>query len=339
MDRRHFLQVGGASASVGATACGGLTPGAVASLGGQTEGPSGPEQIEAMLADWDRTWDSLGQASFVESQLGTHEPEHVRRHAEQVDAYATKALRAMFIAGSYSSLSPADQSNPRVRERVGQAMPVMDQAVGEACHRLESLTPSEVADLSDALKRDPDLTLRIGQELEQGAVTEKVALAERLKMRRIVTHLNWRLTKQPPGLVLGEQVRKSRKLERRFASDEQAQQRLAAHFAHAAMWTTDASSTVPSEGGGAGNTEGVPELETEEERKQRNNARKAKKVLIASGISAGAGAILLGVGIALLAGSGGGATAGGLIMLTVGSLALVGALVLGIIGLVYLARS
>lgn len=235
MERRDILRMGaltGAGAlGTAAAGCGGLTEAlAPPSL------PISDSDMKQFLARLDRSMNAISTTNALSSllpkkaidRLDTDDPEF-----KKGDQLFRKTLRSMLLAGSFKDLPDEGRVHPGMQDRMWRAMPEMDDAMLGMTRMFESLSPTERVDIGRALRKDPDLGMRIVGALDNEAAAAGVTMARRMHLRSIGADTSFRL-KQSAPLFIEEYTGKVRKIVDRHGGDEDVKRRMAAQMGQAA---------------------------------------------------------------------------------------------------------
>ncbi len=342
MDRRDVLKLGVVAASTSGCAT------MVSAHPGMTDGDMG-----AFLSSLDANLDRLGNASILQRFFeGSKKPVTQTPDFARKEALARKTLRSLLLVGTLRELPEERMAHPGVQQRLRDSMGEFDSAMFGMTDLLETLTPTQRADIAGVLREDPDLGMKVMGAIDSEAASYGVAMEGRLKLRSLSAHATSRL-KQSPDLVIEEYVTKMHKLAARHGLSEQYERELATSVGEQLLWQGEAppeqeaagGSTkaltppppppmMPAEGTGTANgTATGPTLapgrgpastpaEAAAARRKKTGKIVGTSLLAAGGISLGVAAVSFGLAAAV--GSGGGA-----ILITVGAL-------LGILGLIVL---
>jgi hypothetical protein len=233
--RREFIKAG----AIGAAVAGGSS---CASLGGTQllEGPAmGEGEVDGFLATLERGMQQINGASFAGKlvpDLWSDPAELQKGNRKQADHLARQALRALLFTGLVQDLKPADQQHPKVQQKVQEQLPELDEAVLGMNNLLGSLTPQHHAELRRKLRSEPELGLRIAEELDAPAKAAGVPLDTRLKTRAMISHLTWRMRVHDPGVVFDEYRDKVTRIGTSSGQAEQIKRVMATKMSADAFW-------------------------------------------------------------------------------------------------------
>lgn len=334
MDRRDVLKLG-ALASVSGSGCAALlgNPGAVSS-----------GELGGFLSALDDAMTSVTNGDFFARLMTPTEDPEITARAKAGEELTKKTMRSLLLVGTLSELPPEQLAHESVQARLRDSMGEFDDAMFGMSNLLESLSPAERADISKALKDDPNLGMRVMGAVDQEAASFGVSLKQRTKLRVISAQVTSRL-KTSADLTATEYVGKMQKIASRHGGYAEAQRQLATSVATQMIWQGEAA------GGTVGgqpeltppppppavspdqpnqSQTGVVPLEPQPLAKPKRKGNAHVVLLTAGGIALGLGAVAFGVGFAVRGGF-------ELIGATFGVLLGVAGLVCLIIGLILLA--
>ncbi|MFO0546951.1 MAG: hypothetical protein U0271_01120 [Polyangiaceae bacterium] len=325
MERRSFLRTGllGGSA-LGASGCS-------ATLDGLLQIPKeqgvSDEEVKAFLARLDGQLGAISAARPQDPMLipsAALPTGDVERGRDLVQ----KTMRGLLITGSFADLPLEGRTHPAVQARMTAAMPELDDAMLGMRDFLGRLTPTERADLGRALRKDPDLGMRVVGSIDDQASELGVSLTRRVHMREIAAHACARL-KQSSDLFLDDTLRKADKLAMRDTTPLAIERQLLAQLGEAEFFRMrDSLEAAAAKWNVATRDlgEGVLDPETRDYERQKN---RANVVLTVGGVLLGVGLVHLAIGIPVLI-LGGGVTGGGL----AGAFVITAGAVLGLAGII-----
>lgn len=242
MERRDFLKAGAVcGAAVAGGGCAAVGAGAAAAAD-----PTPFVDMDAFLAGLDKTMADIAKgkplASLVPSpeKLTSNEPASPFRTPRGEQLFR-KSLRSLYLVASFRDLPEEARLHPGMQARMWRAMGDMDEAVFGTAQMLEELKPSERLELQKRLKDDPDLAMRIGEELDKNATDAGMSPERRLSIRTLASHVTWRLKNQSASVLCDEYVGKVRKVAARKGLTEEAQRKIAAGvMSSASLWEEQA---------------------------------------------------------------------------------------------------
>ncbi len=337
MDRRDVLKLG-AVASLSGSGCATLlsNPASV-----------GAGEMDGFLSSLDTALSSIGNGNFFDKFLPATQDTEVAARAKHGEELTKKTLRSLLLVGTLQEL-PRDQlAHEGVQQRLRDSMGEFDDAMFGMTAMLEGLSPTERAEVSKALRDDPQLGMRVMGAVDEEAASFGVSLKQRTRLRSLSSHTCARL-RQSPELTLTEYTGKMHKVAARHGARSQAERNAAAVIGNALIWQGQ-----PTEGAAVGGSGELspppppPPLVPEQESRGTDvapfkpNEPPAKKgtkastvVLTAGGIALGLGVSLVGIGFATSTATQGVGLALGL---TFGALLGIAGIITLIIGLVLLA--
>jgi hypothetical protein len=255
MERRQFLEASVAGAALGAAGCAGgvglldASGRSSADLDPAVGGvPSPLVDMNAFLARLDRGMSFLSTGTPLEplvprpAALQWKDRQGKKRDGE---ALFRKSLRSLFLVASFRDLPERERLHPGMQARMWGSLGDMDDAVLGVTEMLDALTPAARVDLQQKLKRQPELSMRLGEELDTEAARAGLSLERRLHLRSMASQLTFRLKNQSASLLIDEYVGKVKKVTARQGSPAEVQRRLAAAMSQAAFF----GAQVQTEGG------------------------------------------------------------------------------------------
>lgn len=149
-----------------------------------------------------------------------------RGRTSRGDALAKKAANTLFLTGAFRDLPETSRVHPSVQHTMVSSMPDIDDAVLGMKSRLDALTPTERADLSKELRKDPELAERVVALLDVEAERVGASDVRRIHLRRVGLAVCERLHQSSDHLI-GEYSTKLDKIVERHGSDVEIERRLA----------------------------------------------------------------------------------------------------------------
>lgn len=135
---------------------------------------------------------------------------------EAVDAELFRAsMRSLLLTSSVNDLPEPDRRRPEVMARLQAGAPEADYAVFGSMARVSQMSPAELDDVQQALREDPELPKKIAEAIDEEARSGGVPLRRRLHLRRMTSHVLWRMKRQSVGLILEETLAKVDRLAKR----------------------------------------------------------------------------------------------------------------------------
>jgi hypothetical protein len=227
MKRRELLFGGAAAMGASAAHAGTQNP-------GQPAPPVyDPESLEATLAKMDKRMAAL-------SELDLRPPRATNpAEAELLEArvrVARAGIRSLYMLGVFTELEEHERAHPGIQARMKRMQPEMDEAVDGMATFLESLTPEDHKRLQKALKDDPGLGMRVGEQLEQVAKEDGFGFTRRANLRVGIDDFTRRMKTQNPSLVLDPLVRKTRKIQANPGTAKEREDLFASRMGEKAFW-------------------------------------------------------------------------------------------------------
>lgn len=226
MNRRSFLQRSAVTGSLVSSGCASLDLGALAP---ETNALPSHEEVSKILAELDR---QLGQVHRPEVRHPLLQAVSERGDERRGRQLAVSALEALLLTGSFRVQPLEVQVHPEMQRRIRGAMPSIERATSDMRDHLAGYTPTERADLTRRLRRDPELFERIADALDAEAAQGGIDQMRRLHTRRIVAHAGARLS-HSSELFIDELVQKVDRLRERDHSLEASERRLVARLGEA----------------------------------------------------------------------------------------------------------
>ncbi len=245
MERRDFLKAGalaGSAAGLGTIGCSAVLDGMRASASAV------PGADELLALDMDsflkRLDSSLG---FIQStsSLDSVLPNGARtiaktdprfEHSEEV---VRKTLRTLLLSSSFSDLPEAGRAHPGMQMRMMSSLKEMDDAMIGMNTMLTSLTSTERSDIGRLMRKDPTVTNRILNGLDDEALKAGVNEKRRTHLNDVGKHACFRL-RQSTSLFIDEHDEKLKKVAARDGSASAFERRLMAQMGEEAFWDTHA---------------------------------------------------------------------------------------------------
>lgn len=215
MKRRDVLKAGAAGAAVvglGSAGSTGCVP--------ITQTPADRARLDAAADRFLRTLDdqlaatdrSTPVTSFVDAMRPGPRPAAAHEAVAAHDALFKKTLRALFITQSFRDLPVETQLHPAVQERLHDHMEELDASVFELADFLSSQTAEQRGKLRDALRREPDAAMRIGEEMDRHAAAAGLSRQRRLQLRQMMSQAAFRMRSETPGALIDEYTAKVTRL-------------------------------------------------------------------------------------------------------------------------------
>jgi hypothetical protein len=309
--------------------------------------------MDGFLASIDSTMARLATEPILERFFeGAKRPVSEAPRYQEGQALARKTLRSLFLVGALRDLPEERMAHPGVQQRLRDSMGEFDEAVFGMTDLLDNLSQGERRGVSEALRKDPNLGMKLMGGLDAEAASWGVSMESRLRLRSVAAQATSRL-KHAPDLFITEYVGKMRKLAARHGAQEQAQRELATSVAQAMLWQGESPPETEAAGGALSppppppvdappaappaSQAGAQEFDEQgrpltpaqalAERRRRAGRTTGTVMLTAGGISLGVGLTLF--GLAFVAGGG-----AGLVLATIGALVGVAGLIILLIGLI-----
>jgi len=153
----------------------------------------------------------------------------------QGHALARDALESVFLSGMFLDLPLAGQLHPGMQARIKASMPLMDDAENRMMAFLRARTEGDLVRVQTVL-RNGGAAASIIRTLDREAAATGVSEARRAQTRSILAQAEWRLRRQPPGMLVNECIAKVEKLSATNPEAEARQRWLEARIAEAGFW-------------------------------------------------------------------------------------------------------
>lgn len=312
MRRRTFL---GAAALGSTGACATANPG--------SRPPLPREDIEAALDRHDHVLARLethDDRAFLARLAGpdvdwAQEPE-LASYVRQSSPVVKRSVRTLISAGELAELSRPDVESPRVRAVLDREAPMMGFSVAEQLMRVQDLTPRERRRYAAAFAEDPQLTMRVAQELDTEAAELGVSRRTRAKLRGVASRVSVGLHRQRGLDYVDEVSLKMNRLMAHRGIDMERVRRAIEDGPSALALSCQARGDVDDRSTGANRME---RWTREEEFEKWTRVQKSSRgAAIAGGVLVGVAFLSLGIGAAfgpwgLVVGGG---TIGGILLIT-----------------------
>jgi hypothetical protein len=334
MDRRDVLKLG-ALASVSSSGCAALlnNPGAVTGT-----------ELGGFLGALDEAMKGVATGDFFKKYVGanatTTDPELLER-ARKGEELTKKTMRSLLLVGTLSELPPEQLAHESVQERLRSSMGEFDEAMFGMSSMLENLSATQRADISKALRDDPNLGMRLMGDVDQEAAAFGVSLKQRTKLRGAAAQVTARL-RNSTDFTINEYVGKMNKIAARHGAISEAQREAATAMAQQLIWQ-DGTATGGGTTGEPTPPPPPPPLENNtapadpnappmpQAQPERPRTRASLVVITAGGIALGLGLLVFGIGYAT-------SNTGGILLgATFGILLGVAGLICLLVGLILLA--
>lgn len=336
MDRRSFFSntaaLGAGAAAIPLIGCG-------PSLRSGPVGTFSEAEAAALVAGLRRSLDAttnLRVASRLVPDSGLAEEPGLRGRLDFADALADKAVHALLIADVGGRFRSNLADPERVAPYLAEFAPLLDDAVTEHTALLARAPVRQKRLVSERIRRDPGLPMRLGEELDAHARALGVSADGRGKMRRILAEVSARSRVQSFGVVVDDYVDKVQRVAARCGQDVAFARALATSASAEALWaiapsapaaTAPAASTSPPWGSQATD----PETPRVVDARVRGGSRTIRTGLWTGGI--GLATFGLGAGIAAAGGGiGSGIGVVGLLVATLGAVTVLVSLIMLLAG-------
>lgn len=225
-----------------------LLLGSAAALGVTTDAVAAPAAeptfdaaaVEAKLDRIDRRMSVFRELDFSP---------HAAQNADEEELFATRnkvsraAVRSLYFTGAFMEFPEHERAHPGVQDRMARMQPEMDEAIDGMAGYLESLTPADHKNLQEQFKKDPELGMRIGEKLQSVAAEDGMGWERRVDLRTTVDDFSRRMKTQNPGLVFEPFVMKTRKVQANPGTDAEQERMFAVRAGEQAFWDFQQRST------------------------------------------------------------------------------------------------
>jgi hypothetical protein len=201
MDRRDFLRLGVAGATVGA--CERSSP-----VVAPAPGLASAADLDAFFARLDN-----GMVQIRDGNPMRHVLEHASvgrltissPQVQKEEELYRKSLRSLLLVGSCGDLPPEAKAHPEMIARLSRGADEMDEATRGMLEHFEALGPEKRAAIQTRLRAQPELGLAVGEALDARAAQIGISIERRMHLQSIVSQTSWRLRAQPMGTFIDEQ--------------------------------------------------------------------------------------------------------------------------------------
>lgn len=248
MERRGFLKAGAAAGLSGlaTSGCAGV---------GAGEGSASPElpapdplQMDLFLGRLDRAMAAIAEGNPLAdllSSASSASPQGPERNVRREQELIRKSLRSLLLVGSFRDLPEPARAHAGMQDRMLRSLDEMDEAVFGMTELLENLTPAERVELRRRLHKEPDLPMRMAEELDQHAAALNLPAERRVHLRSMAVQIGGRLRNQAPDALIDEHVGKVRKVAARHGLSEEAQRAIAAQATQRTLASMIAQPATP----------------------------------------------------------------------------------------------
>ncbi len=189
--------------------------------------------VEAALERIDQRMSSFKELDFSPRSASNPQEEELFAARTRV---TRAALRTLYFTGAFMEFEEHERLHPAVQARMARMQPEMDDAVDGMATFLEALTPADHRKLQDELKRDPQLSLRVGEQLQQVATEDGMGFSRRVDLRLAIDDFTRRMKSQNPALLVDPYVQKTRKVQANPGTIEERERALQIRAGEKAFW-------------------------------------------------------------------------------------------------------
>ena len=216
MERRDFLRFTAVTSSLAA-----LYPPSAEALPALSGAGGSDEEMDRFLRHLDGVMARSRERAFLEPfrplAEGPKEPVAQAAARRQEELFG-KILRSLMMVGSFSDLPEQGQRHPGMQRRLRERAQEVDEALYGTLDLLGNLSPAERLDLTQAFREEPDLALRLGETLDAQAAHAGISMKRRLHLRRMITHLTWRIKHQGASAVVEDYVAQAQAFQTQLTS-------------------------------------------------------------------------------------------------------------------------
>lgn len=233
MDRRDFI-----TASAGAAVTMTVLPPTAHASGHASAVLEPPSDMGEYVARVDAGLDRIGRWSLT---ADTHD---VAPDLPPIERLAQVSLQSLFMTGMLGDLPIHQQLDERMQSRVERMVPVFDEAVDGMSAYLGSRSTADLQTAATNL-RQPGAIQRIVDTIEREAGRTGVSAPRRRQLRDMLENVAWRLTNQPPSLVINEHLEKVDRAAQTDIESESRQRAIAARIGEQVFWEDDKERRAP----------------------------------------------------------------------------------------------
>ena len=148
------------------------------------------DEVDRILAELDGV---VGNLEALEPDVTKFGMKRGAEHVAQGTAICTRLLTALCTLGTLRDVPRDFWKEPRVEARLATAIPRIHASISTALGYLANIDDEEGARFDDRLKRDPDITTRILERVDEYARQARVPFEQRTYLRTATTQLSWRM--------------------------------------------------------------------------------------------------------------------------------------------------
>ncbi len=192
-----------------------------------------PALVEAAIARIDKRMASFEGVDFLPRAAANTAEEELFASRNKV---SRAAIRTLYFTGAFMELEEHQRLHPGVQARMARMQPEMDEAIGGMANYLEALTPEDHRRIQDELKKDPELSSRIGEQLNQVAKEDGMGFERRFDLRMAVDDVTKRMKAQNPSVLLDPYIQKTRKVQANPGTLEERERAVQVRAGEKAFW-------------------------------------------------------------------------------------------------------
>jgi hypothetical protein len=150
----------------------------------KSAGPS-PSDVDGVLAQLDAVLARLGALEPDPTRFGVK-----RERSSPAGIGAVKQLlTSVCCLGSYRDVPESYWHEPRVEDHLSRTLPFIDRTIAKARAYIDGLSAEDVARIDKKLQRDPDLTMRVMERVDEYAKEIHAPLEQRTYLRTATAQL------------------------------------------------------------------------------------------------------------------------------------------------------
>lgn len=124
------------------------------------------------------------------------------------DAFVRQAFSSLLLVGSLHDIPEAARSHPAIQERLLRAAPVLDNSLFKAATLVESVPAAQRKEIQRFLQKEERQVKAMRSLMLDYGVQAGVAKSRLIHADRLMDHIQWRMQKQNPSLLLDTHVAK-----------------------------------------------------------------------------------------------------------------------------------
>lgn len=177
---------------------------------GAAGGPApvvGGREADELVARLERGLRSVRESPFAEaSSAATAQPWRVR--PDPGERVIRLGLEALVVADVARSIPPGAHVPEHLAQRLGEALPILDECVTTYHALLERTPPAVRRNLDRAFRGTPDVAMQITEVIDQRAGAIGVSNESRLRLRNAARNVGTRVRRQSASALIDDCVSK-----------------------------------------------------------------------------------------------------------------------------------